>query len=384
MRKDGQGIRNLSLAVVSCIILQACGQQSQYDSNYIANETSGVKSSSLQSQGSGINSILNQSQTDQWNSDVYDSIQQNDYDSGSYETEDAYEQNEPDNVQDIGTDESAITEEMLVYSADIDMETIHYDEDKQSLTDLIKSNGGFISSSNESNDDYYWYRNDNNKRASKYWSVEFRVPSDKYQTIIESVGTIGNVKRCNQNVQNIQTEYHDVELQLEQLKIQEEQLEKLADQADDIEYLYQIMNKLSETRIQIDKLNTQKNSYETDVKYSYITISLREVNEYSESGQLVPEKELTFIEEIVKNFAEANENLVDDVKDIILTIVYNIYKIIILIAVIQLALYGRKKSVSKKKELETKNKQGSQNKQDDKNTPVDVIINDDKHLEDKQ
>lgn len=370
MRKGGHRIRNLSLAVVSCIILQACGQQSQYDSSYAVNETSGMKSSNEISQGAGINSVLNYDQSDM----------QNDY---SYETQDTYEKS--DNAQDIDdsdienvdTDKPAITEEMLVYSADIDMETIHYDDDKQSLMDLIKSNGGFISSSSESNDDYYWYRNDSSKRASKYWSVEFRVPSNKYQTIVQSVGTIGNVKRCDQNVQNIQTEYHDVELQLEQLKIQEEQLEKLADQTDDIEYLYQIMNKLSETRIQIDKLNTQKNKYETDVKYSYITLSLREVDEYSESGQLVPEKELTFIEEIVKNFADANENLVDGVKDIILNIVYNIYNIIILIAVIQIIVYWRKKQKKSKRHKNDK-------MMNVKNNPVDAIINDNGHLEDKQ
>lgn len=368
MRKGGHGIRNLSLVVVSCIILQACGQQSQYDSNYAVNETSGIKSSNAISQATGINSDLGYDQ-----SDMYD-------DEYSYETSDSYEQSsdtqniDDSNIENVDTDKSAITEEMLVYSADIDMETIHYDDDKQSLMDLIKSNGGFISSSSESNDDYYWYRNDSSKRASKYWSVEFRVPSDKYQTIVQSVGTIGNVKRCDQNVQNIQTEYHDVELQLEQLKIQEEQLEKLADQTDDIEYLYKIMNKLSETRVQIDKLNTQKNNYETDVKYSYITLSLREVDEYSESGQLVPEKELTFIEEVVKNFAEANENLVDDVKDIILAIVYNIYKIIILIAVIQAIVYGRKK------QKKSKNKKVT----NVKNNPVDAIINDNEHLEDKQ
>lgn len=370
MRKGGHRIRNLSLVVVSCIILQACGQQSQYDSSYAVDETSGIKSSNAMSQGAGINSVLNYDQSDM----------QNDY---GYETQDTYE--ESDNTQDIDdsdienvdTDKPAITEEMLVYSADIDMETIHYDDDKQSLMDLIKSNGGFISSSSESNNDYYWYRNDSSKRASKYWSVEFRVPSNKYQTIVQSVGTIGNVKRCDQNVQNIQTEYHDVELQLEQLKIQEEQLEKLADQTDDIEYLYQIMNKLSETRIQIDKLNTQKNKYETDVKYSYITLSLREVDEYSESGQLVPEKELTFIEEIVKNFAEANENLVDSVKDIILNIVYNIYNIIILIAVIQIIVCWRKKQKKSKRHKNDK-------MMNVKNNPVDAIINDNGHLEDKQ
>lgn len=370
MRKGRHRIRNLSLAVVSCIILQACGQQSQYDSSYAVDGTSGMKSNNEISQGAGINSILNYDQSDM----------QNDY---SYETQDTYEKSDntqdidDSNIENVDTDKPAITEEMLVYSADIDMETIHYDDDKQSLMDLIKSNGGFISSSSESNDDYYWYRNDSSKRASKYWSVEFRVPSNRYQTIVQSVGTIGNVKRCDQNVQNIQNEYHDVELQLEQLKIQEEQLEKLADQTDDIEYLYQIMNKLSETRIQIDKLNTQKNKYETDVQYSYITLSLREVDEYSESGQLVPEKELTFIEEIVKNFADANENLVDDVKDIILNIVYNIYNIIILIVIIQTIVYWRKKQKKSKRYKNDK-------MMNVRNNPVDAIINDNEHLEDKQ
>lgn len=370
MRKDGHRIRNLSLAVVSCIILQACGQQSQYDSSYAVDGTSSIESSNAISQAAGINSNSGYDQSDI----------QNDYD---YETQDTYEKSDntqaidDSNIENVDTDKPAITEEMLVYSADIDMETIHYDDDKQSLMDLIKSNGGFISSSSESNDDYYWYRNDSSKRASKYWSVEFRVPSNKYQTIVQSVGTIGNVKRCDQNVQNIQTEYHDVELQLEQLKIQEEQLEKLADQTDDIEYLYQIMNKLSETRIQIDKLNTQKNKYETDVQYSYITLSLREVDEYSESGQLVPEKELTFIEEIVKNFAEANENLVDGAKDIILGIVYNIYNIIILIVVIQTIVYWRKKQKKSKRYKNDK-------MMNVRNNPVDAIINDNEHLEDKQ
>lgn len=370
MKKGGHKIRNLSLAVVSCIILQACGQQSQYDSSYAVDETSGIKSSNAIYQAAGINSNSGYDQSDM----------QNDY---SYETQDTYEESDntqdidDSNIENVDTDESAITEEMLVYSADIDMETIHYDDDKQSLMDLIKSNGGFISSSSESNDDYYWYRNDSSKRASKYWSVEFRVPSNKYETIVQSVGTIGNVKRCDQNVQNIQTEYHDVELQIEQLKIQEEQLEKLADQTDDIEYLYQIMNKLSETRIQIDKLNTQKNKYETDVKYSYITLSLREVDEYSESGQLVPEKELTFIEEIVKNFADANENLVDGVKDIILNIVYNIYNIIILIVIIQTIVYWRKKQKKSKRHKNDK-------MMNVRNNPVDAIINDNEHLEDKQ
>ena len=107
MRKDGHRIRNLSLAVVSCIILQACGQQSQYDSSYAVDGTSGMESSNAISQAAGINSNSGYDQSDM----------QNDY---SYETYDTYEKSDntqdidDSNIENVDTDKPAITEEITV------------------------------------------------------------------------------------------------------------------------------------------------------------------------------------------------------------------------------------------------------------------------------
>lgn len=307
----------ITLAVALLLSLQACGS------------SSGGSSDSSQNYN-GVDSIK---QVPSYNSDQM-GITQNSLADGSYYEED-YQKNQSqatesgdgaetsdqklvDGTTDANGNKIKLVEEKLVYRCQLDIETKNYAEDKENLMKLISEYEGIIQNSNEYDSDDYWYSSDHVKtRGTKTLNLQVRIPSEKYKEFIGTVGTIGKVKRNSQQVDNISYDYYNTQADIEQLKIQEQRLLEMMEQAYTIEDMITVEDRLSEVQNELSKLQTKLVGLDTDVAYSYVDIELEEVFEYSATEVEKPGFFKRLGEEIVDGF----KAMIQIFEDIILFIV---------------------------------------------------------------
>lgn len=307
----------ITLAVALLLSLQACGSSSggSSDSSQNYNGVDSIKQ--VPSYNSGQMGITQNSVADgnYYEEDYQKDQSQTTESGGEAETSD---QKLVDGTTDANGNKIKLVEEKLVYRCQLDIETKNYAEDKENLMKLISEYEGIIQNSNEYDSDDYWYSSDHVKtRGTKTLNLQVRIPSEKYKEFIGTVGTIGKVKRNSQQVDNISYDYYNTQADIEQLKIQEQRLLEMMEQAYTIEDMITVEDRLSEVQNELSKLQTKLVGLDTDVAYSYVDIELEEVFEYSATEVKKPGFFKRLGEEIVDGF----KAMIQIFEDIILFIV---------------------------------------------------------------
>lgn len=313
----------ITLAVALLLSLQACGSSSGGSSKSYQ-DYNGVDSIeqnlSYNSNQMGITqeSVADGSYYEEdYQKDQSQATESGDQAETSSQAEDS-DQKLVDGTTDANGNKIKLVEEKLVYRCQLDIETKNYAEDKENLMKLISEYEGIIQNSNEYDSDDYWYSSDHVKtRGTKTLNLQVRIPSEKYKEFIGTVGTIGKVKRNSQQVDNISYDYYNTQADIEQLKIQEQRLLEMMEQAYTIEDMITVEDRLSEVQNELSKLQTKLVGLDTDVAYSYVDIELEEVFEYSATEVEKPGFFKRLGEEIVNGF----KAMIQIFEDIILFIV---------------------------------------------------------------
>ncbi len=247
------------LFLMLCVLLTACSGSGGSDSGFVSN-------SEIKSEVEGI-SMDNGVPSDSVN-----------FDSGAGSSESGIEVEHNNSLVPDST--------KLVYQCDISMETKDYANAKQKIKDLMKEYGCFIESEFESDDAYDWYESDYEKTSGTLeLSLRLRVPSDKYSDFVSSIGEYGRVTSRSEHVSDITTDYYGTESMIESLKIQENRLLDMYNEAYTIEDMLNIEDRLTQVQAKIRQYQTQMNMYDLDIEYSIVTILLKEVMEYDYSNE---------------------------------------------------------------------------------------------------
>lgn len=317
----------ITLAVALLLSLQACGSSSGGSSNSSQNYDSVDSMGQVPSYNSGQlgitqNSVAESVADGSYYEEDYQKDQSQNTESGDQaETSSQAETSDQklvDGTTDANGNKIKLVEEKLVYRCQLDIETKNYAEDKENLMKLISEYEGIIQNSNEYDNDDYWYSSDHVKtRGTKTLNLQVRIPSEKYKKFIGTVGTIGKVKRNSQQVDNISYDYYNTQADIEQLKIQEQRLLEMMEQAYTIEDMITVEDRLSEVQNELSKLQTKLVGLDTDVAYSYVDIELEEVFEYSAAEVEKPGFFKRLGEEIVNGF----KAMIQIFEDIILFVV---------------------------------------------------------------
>ncbi|MCL2864753.1 MAG: DUF4349 domain-containing protein [Lachnospiraceae bacterium] len=166
-------------------------------------------------------------------------------------------------------DGGATSDAFLIHRAFAEMITTDFDHAIVALNELIEQHEGFIESSNINTEN----RQQHDRRAS--FSV--RVPSMRYQAFLDSVGDVGTLTSINTNVTNVTAQFADLDSRLNSLRAQEERLLLLVDEAQNMEDLISLEFHLGEVIRQIEWLTTDRNHLESQVNFSTVDVSIREV-----------------------------------------------------------------------------------------------------------
>lgn len=313
----------ITLAVALLLSLQACGSSSGGSSNSSQNYNSVDNVGQAPSYDSSQMGITQNSVADgsYYEEDYQKDQSQTTESGGGAETSSQAETSDQelvDGTTDANGNKIKLVEEKLVYRCQLDIETKNYAEDKENLMKLISEYKGIIQNSNEYDSDDYWYSSDHVKtRGTKTLNLQVRIPSEKYKEFIGTVGTIGKVKRNSQQVDNISYDYYNTQADIEQLKIQEQRLLEMMEQAYTIEDMITVEDRLSEVQNELSKLQTKLVGLDTDVAYSYVDIELEEVFEYSATEVEKP----GFFKRLGKEIVDGFKAMIQIFEDIILFIV---------------------------------------------------------------
>lgn len=222
----------------------------------------------------------------------------------------------------------------LVYTCDLRIQTLVYDDTLLNIREKISSAGGFISSEYEYDNDYRWYYSDNSKtNATRNITITVRVSSDKYDDFLNSLDGDGKIISKSSNVENISRQYYDTEAIIESLNIQEKRLLDMMDKAQTIEEMISVEQRLTEVQTQLNQYKTSLAVMQSDVDYSTVTINLEEVYEYDETIHTN-----TFFDRLGNTLKNAWRSFGVTLENILFFVIMAIPQIIIFIPIIVIAI----------------------------------------------
>lgn len=213
------------------------------------------------------------------------------YDTAAYATEEAVESESSYYDADYGYEENALSVDSnttaapevkegsasnrkLIKTVNMSVETKEFDNLVAGIEEQVNGTGGYIESSNISNYNYY-----SDRDAVRYASYTVRIPADRLNAFLERVKGFSNVVSMNQNVRDVTLDYVDLDSHKKSLLTEQDRLLELMTNAEDMEDILTIEERLSEIRYQVGSMESQLRTYDNQVTYSTVYIDITEVKE---------------------------------------------------------------------------------------------------------
>ena len=216
-------------------------------------------------------------------------------------------------------DVKLIDTKMLVYSCDMSIDVLEFDESVDRIHELISNYKGFIESEvySDGGSSTQWRYSEDEKW--KTLSAVVRVPSADYDSFCKDAESVGDMRRKNASVQNLSTEYSDLRTTLSIYEAKEQRyldiLSGIKNEAD----AFKIEDELTDIQIQIATIKTRMNNIENDVAYSYINLTINEVREYTEKP--VVKKTDTFGQRLKNTVSETWDTFLEFLEGLLFVII---------------------------------------------------------------
>ena len=251
-----------------------------------------------------------------------------------------------------GENNRADSYDKIIYSGSANVETVRFDETIDQIYAMIERFQGFLESAYVTGRDY----NSQYYDRSSYRNAQFviRVPREQFSAMRSDLDALGSVTYSSINAENISTAYRDTESRLNAYRVEESRLLEMLKQAEYVEDMLNIEDRLSNVRYQIESLTTTLTNWDSKVNYSTLSLSVQEVKE------LTVEKPIarTFGEDLREGIQSSLDWLAQAGKDIVLFIVSALPLLVIpavLVVVIVLLVRSSQRKKRKKTALHQTN-----------------------------
>ncbi|MBR2531494.1 MAG: DUF4349 domain-containing protein [Lachnospiraceae bacterium] len=244
----------------------------------------------------------------------------------------------------------------LIRNVNLSLQTTEYDAVVENIRSRVAEVNGYIEQSDAHDSGYYG-------RAARSMNMTVRVPNDRLDAFLENAINGAKVINRSENTQDITLRYTDLEARVATLEVERDRLMELLAEAENIESIIALENRLSDIRYELESIKSSLRVYDNQVAYSTVRIDLQEVQVLTET------KEATFTERVSAKFRQNLLDLMDTVTDLLIDVISNLPGIILLIIVIWAivrivtAILGkesreaRREKKQRKKELKQKKKE---------------------------
>ncbi len=224
---------------------------------------------------------------------------------------------------------------LLIRTVSVVAETTKYSEVASNLESQVKACGGYI--------EYSSMNGTGNNKDLRTGTYTVRVPADRLDELISSVGSSCTVTSSNENTSDVTLEYVDTKARIDSLRVEYEQLMTLLSQAEDLDTIIVLQNRLTDVRYQIESAESRVRVLENQVQYATLSLTLREVLEEKEVEEA---HVITYGERVRDQFKEMWENTVEFFEDLLLGIIAVIPGLIfmaVIAAVIIIIIFSARK-----------------------------------------
>lgn len=171
-------------------------------------------------------------------------------------------------------------------------------------------------------------------------SLTIRVPAERLDELTAQVTGYSNITYRSESQQNVTLQYVDTESRIKALETEQERLLALLEQAEDLEQILLIEDRLTEVRYQLESNESSLRALANQVEYATVTLDVRQVEVFT------PVEEPGYWESTGKGFVDSLDGLWNFLKNAFRALIIALpYLIVFLIAplVILLVLLRKNK-----------------------------------------
>ena len=224
----------------------------------------------------------------------------------------------------------------LVYTCTMRMETTEFAKTLSALKELIEKYDAFVETEEQSDSANSWYYSSYRKTSGTLSErIVIRVPSENYDAFLSDLDGQGKVREKNTKVDNITRSYSDTETIIAALKTQEKRLLEMMDQAETIEDMITVEDRLTEVQQELALYESRLSGMDLDVAYSTVDLTLTEVLEYS--GDTEPVYTATFGDRLKNTLKESWETTLEFLEGLLFFLIRAL-PILLILGVIGLAI----------------------------------------------
>ena len=230
----------------------------------------------------------------------------------------------------------------LIRRMDIGVETQSFDKLLSQIDKKVAELGGYIESSNTYGSSYGY-------EGSRSADYTVRVPADKMDEMVTMVSENANVTRKSESTDDVTLSYVDTKSRKEALEVEQERLMALMEKAESVDAIIALETRLTEVRYQIQSMESQLRTYDNQVDYATINISVEEVTIYTPDTQ-EPKSDL---QRMTDGFVTSVKRVLQGIKNFLIDLVIALPYLLIwavVIAVIVLVIRAIVKKNKKKRE----------------------------------
>lgn len=184
----------------------------------------------------------------------------------------------------------------IIETIELTVQTKGFDTLLDGLSKQITELGGYIESSN-----IYGREFDSTRNRSAY--LKIRIPAEKTSSFTGYVSENSVVTNESINTKDVTLSYVDMESRVSALEAEKAALEKLLDNAETMNDIISIRDKLTDVIYEIESYKSQLRTYDNLISYSTVTVNIHEVE------RTVVVEEQTTWEQIGTNLKNNFENV---------------------------------------------------------------------------
>ena len=163
---------------------------------------------------------------------------------------------------------------LLIRNVSITLETATYQTTYDSIIEAISKNGAYIENSNVTGT--------GKKNNLHEATIVIRVPAENMDALIKALDGNGTVTSSSESVQDVTLEYIDMESRISSLKTERDSITKLLEQANDLDTILELQDKISEINYEIENYESSLLVMQNQITYSTLTLNIKEVIEETE------------------------------------------------------------------------------------------------------
>lgn len=221
----------------------------------------------------------------------------------------------------------------IIKTVSLTTETKEFDKFVSTVTNKVDALGGYLEST-----DITGRSINNSSDYLRRANITARIPSEKLNDFVNHVTDNSNITNKSESAEDVTLSYADTEARIASLRVEQERLNELMKEAEDIDTIIALENRITEVRYEIESHESRLRTMDNKVDYSTVYINVSEVREITP----VVTKELTFGERVSQGFAESCRDVakgfVNFIAGLIISLPY-IFVLLLFLAIFALIIF---------------------------------------------